>query len=350
VVTVSAPSSAAAGAPLVVTDTVKNQGAGPSGPSVTRFYLSVNTVLDASDTLLDGSRTVPGIEAGASSTGSTAVTIPAGTPGGTYYLIAQADALNQVAETAETNNTGVRGLSIGPDLVVSALTVPSTAAPGAVVSVTDTTKNQGTGPSAASVTRFYLSANSLLDASDTLLAGGRAVPALAAGASSTGSTSVTLPAVVATGTYYLMAVADGDGTVAEASEANNVAARSISIGPDLVVSSFSAPTSAASGSTIAVTDTTKNQGTVLAEASTTRFYLSANSVLDAADTLLPASRAVGALAPGATSTGTTSIVLPSGLTPGVYYIIAKADADGLVAETSDSNNVMPRYIQITAGS
>ena len=44
------------------------------------------------DVLLDGSRAVPDLAAGASSAGSTSVTIPAGNAAGTFYLIAKADA------------------------------------------------------------------------------------------------------------------------------------------------------------------------------------------------------------------------------------------------------------------
>ena len=47
------------------------------------------------------------------------------------------------------------------------------------------------------------------------------VPALAAGALSAGTAAITIPAGTAPGTYYLFAVADGDGAVAETSETNN---------------------------------------------------------------------------------------------------------------------------------
>jgi len=60
-------------------------------------------VLDASDVPL-GSRAVPALAAGASNSGSTAVTIPTGTASGTYYILAVADADNVVVETGENNN------------------------------------------------------------------------------------------------------------------------------------------------------------------------------------------------------------------------------------------------------
>jgi subtilase family serine protease len=61
--------------------------------------------------------------------------------------------------------------------LVSAFTAPTTAAPGEPILVTDTTKNQGAAAAGSTVTSFYLSFNSALDASDVLL-GSRTIDAL----------------------------------------------------------------------------------------------------------------------------------------------------------------------------
>ena len=87
-----------------MTATVRNAGAVASGSSTTRYYLSLDGVQNAGDTLLTGSRGVPGLAAGASSSGTVTVTIPASTPLNTYLLLACADDLNTVVETAETTN------------------------------------------------------------------------------------------------------------------------------------------------------------------------------------------------------------------------------------------------------
>ena len=94
--------------------------------------------------------------------------------------------------------------------------------------------NPGGSTVGISTTRFYLSSNSVLDASDVVLAGARSVPALAGGAASTGSTSVTMPPTVSAGAYYIIAKADADDAVVETQEGNNTTARSITIGGDLV--------------------------------------------------------------------------------------------------------------------
>ena len=345
----TAPNAAGSGAAIAVSDTIKNQGGGVSVASTTRFYLSANATLDASDVLLTGGRLAPGLAAGATSAGTTTLTIPAATSTGTYYLIAKADGDGVVLETQESNNTTLRSIQIGGDLVVTSMTVPLKAGAGTSIVVADTTSNQGAGAVVASTTRFYLSVNPQLDASDLLLAGARAVPALAAGAPSAGTTTVAIPAEVATGGYFVIAKADADGVVVETQEGNNVAARSVAIGPDLWVSTMAVPFTIVAGSTVSVTETVINQGAGAAAASTTRFYLSTNVSLDAADVVLDGSRSVPALAPGSSSSGATLVTIPAGTAAGTYYFFVKADGDGAVVESLEGNNISWRVIQLTAG-
>jgi subtilase family serine protease len=339
----TAPASAAAGGSILVTDTTKNQGAGDASESTTTFHLSTNALLDAADVSLGG-RPAPALAAGATHTASTLLSIPAGTTSGTYYLLAKADGNSAVAESIETNNVsfGV-AVRIGADLTVSALTAPATAAAGATVLLTDTTKNQGAGPATESTTTFHLSTNVLLDASDVSL-GGRSVPALAAGTTNTASTSLLIPSGTTSGTYYLFAKADGNNAVAESIETNNASsAVAVRIGPDLMMSAFTAPSTAGAGGTIAVSDTTKNQGAGAASGSTTMFYLSGNALLDASDVSL-GGRPVPPLASGATDAASTSLLIPTGTTSGTYYALAKADGNSAVAESIETNNVSSAVI------
>lgn len=173
------------------------------------------------------------------------------------------------------------------------------------------------------------------------------MPSLGAGVSNTGSTQVTIPSsVTCTDTYYIIAIADADNTVSETNENNNAKSKSIKIGSDLIVSSLSVPLSAAAGSTINVTDITKNSGADATGASTTKLYLSANTAYNPWDTYLN-SRPVPSLAAGASSTGITSVTIPLGTPAGTYYIIAAADANGDVPETNEANNTKSKSINIT---
>jgi subtilisin family serine protease/subtilase family serine protease len=339
----SAPTVGAAGQTITVTDTTKNIGAGAAGSSQTRFYLSKNTSLEPADTLI-GSRSVPALAAGAASSGSATVTIPQGTATGTWNLIAQADGEGIIAEALETNNAYSRTIAIGPDLDITAMSSPATAAPGQTIAVTDTTKNAGGGPAGASVTQVFFSKNSTIDASD-LLAGSRNVPALAAGASSAGSVSFTIPEATATGTWYLLAKADGPGALTETSETNNTYSRTINIGADLDITAMSAPSGAGAGQTIVVTDTTKNIGAAAAGPTVTRIYFSADGSIGASD-ILVGSRNVPALGAGQSSSGSTNVTIPAGTVPKTWYLIAKADGEGVLAETSETNNTFTLTIYI----
>ena len=338
----SAPTSAGAGSVITISDTTANQGLGAASVSVTRFYLSADLSLDVNDLLLQG-RDVPALAASTSSSGSSSVTIPANTADGTYYLIAKADAPGVIAESNETNNTRTVTLRIGPDLAVTSATAPARAAAGSSIDVTETTQNIGTGNAGTSVTAFYLSTNALLDGSDMPI-GSRGVPTLAPGATSVQTTTVTLPAV-APGTWYLLANADDGRTITETMETNNTRSVTILIGPDLNIATFTAPFTATAGSSPTISAVVKNIGAADAGASVIRFYLSTDVLFSADDRLL-GSRDVPALSAGVSSTVSTSITIPTGLS-GSYYLFAVADGTSVVTEASEGNNTFLRVIQIS---
>ena len=342
ITSLGAPSTTEAGAAILVTDAVINLGGGGTTASMTRFYLSSNSSLDAGDILLGGASIRAGARSRRQQHGSVIVTIPSTTQTGSYYLIAKTDGDNTQPETSEANNTASRVLQIGGDLIVSALTAPSAASPGATILIGETTANQRAGGVGASTTRIYLSADAVLDASDELLIS-RQVPALAGGTSSAISTSVDLPPTSGVGVYYLIAKADADNAVLETDETNNTTTRAIQIGGDLTVAALTVQVQGTGGALV-INDTTTNSGGSTVAPSVTRFYLSTDSILDASDTML-GERSVPSLDGGVSSGGTTTV---AAVNAGVYYIIAKADADNVVVETQESNNTAVRQLTIGA--
>jgi len=331
------PAVGAADLDFVVTDTTTNKGTGTSPVSKTGFYLSVNTFLDASDMFV-GSRTVASLAPSAADSQSTTLHVPPSLASGSYYVLAKADYDDALTESNESNNLKAAGvIRIGPDLVITAVTAPTSAVAGGSITISETTKNQGAGSAAASITRFYLSLNTLVEPTDIVL-GGRSIGVLAAGSSSAANTLVTLPANTPAGTYYVIAAADAAGTVGETTENNNTKLSAlVKVGADLVVMQVDAPSNAGPGTTVSVTDSTKNQGAGSAPPSSTGFYLSTNLVVDAGDVFL-GSVAVGELASGVTQAGSLSVTIPGGTAAGTYYIVGKADWDGNVAEASETNN------------
>jgi uncharacterized repeat protein (TIGR03803 family) len=220
----------ASGASLSVTDTVMNLGTTGSQGSTTRYYLSVNAQRDADDLLLKGSRSVPKLAAGDSSTGTASITLPRGAPFGAYYVVACADDTLKIVEQNETNNCSATGtqITIGmPDLIEQSVSAPpATGSIGSAWSVTDTVKNVGTLTAGASTTRFYLSADLSRDGGDVLLTGVRAVPSLNAGTNSTGTVTVQIPKKTSSGIYFVLACADDKSAVVESDEGNNCIASS----------------------------------------------------------------------------------------------------------------------------
>ena len=342
---VTAPAVGGAGAPLSVNETTKNQGGGPSEPSVTAFYLSVNSVFNPTDIPLE-TRDVPALAPGDVSAAMTTLTIPPNTAAGTYFIVAKADGASALVETNENNNTKSSGaVRIGPDLTVTSLVVPAIAGDGETIDVSDTTSNSGGGDAGASRTALYLSTNTAWDALDKPI-GFRDVGLLGAGAVSTATTHATIPPGTTGGLYYVIARADDLNGVTESQEANNVRASQIKIGPDLVVASVSVAAPAGAGGTATVTDTTKNQGLGSPAApSTTAFYLSSNTLFDAADKFI-GSRPVGALGPGQTQVMSSIVQIPADTPTGSYFVLARADANGQVTESVETNNTAAGSIKI----
>ena len=347
VTTVSVPSSGAAGGTIAATDTTKNQGAGPATASSTGFYLSANLTLSPDDRFV-GSRTVGALTANGTSTGQALLQVPADTLPGSYYVIARTDWNDTVAEPTETNNDRSSGvIRVGGDLVVTSVSASSPVMAGGPITVTETTSNQGAAPVGESTTAFYLSSNTVYEGTDQFL-GNRTVGALAASGTSTAQTQLAVPAGTAAGMYYIIGVADANGAVFESLETNNTrSGAAVHVGPDLTVSAFMAPSSAVAGTSISVTDTTRNQGGDTAPVSLTRFYLSSNNSLDEGDQLLGA-REVSSLGPGLNGAGSALLAIPASTTAGTYYIIAKGDGDDAIQESLETNNLRIRTISITA--
>src|SRR5207249_203786 len=141
------PAGARAGSTITLADTVYNVGTARAGTFSVGFYISTDETITTADTRI-GTRVVGGLEAGGgSSSAVTAVQVPASLAEGKFYFIgAIVDFTKAVPESDELNNTwpGI-AIFIGPlpDLAMTAVSAPSTAAPGSFISVTDTVVNIG---------------------------------------------------------------------------------------------------------------------------------------------------------------------------------------------------------------
>jgi len=228
VLSLSAPLYVTPGIPFVASDVVHNVGPADGPAATLSFHLSTDAYLGATDRLL-GTRAVPALAAATASPGSTTLTIPASTAPGVFRLMASVVPPAGTTEGGLANNVRVQTVRVvRPDLRVTSIVAPLEAAPGAVITVTDTTANLGYGIASPSSTRFYLSRDAVRGAGDADL-GARGVPGLASRQVSVTSTQVVIPPGTVPGRYYIVAVADADGGVTETYELNNSRARAITI-------------------------------------------------------------------------------------------------------------------------
>ncbi|BCS34779.1 hypothetical protein TBR22_A40050 [Luteitalea sp. TBR-22] len=225
-----APSRAATGATITLRDTVANIGATASTPSSTTYAWSAYDSLPDATPLT--SRSLPSLQAGATSTGETTAALPA--QPGVYTLFAWADGEHLVRESLEFDNTKRRTIVVGPNLVIKKLgavggtgielepTAPTSSTP---TTISVYTANTGGGTAGPSVTRLYRSQRGAL--SDAVLLAEFDIGSPDSLEHHHSSATLQLPA----GDYFLLALADADGQVTEASEDNLFKLRvSVSLG------------------------------------------------------------------------------------------------------------------------
>lgn len=247
------------------------------------------------------------------------------------------------------------------DLQVTALTVPATVPrnnDGTYgVSVTYTVKNAGSVPAYQQYwDRVYLSTDSAWSADDVTIGASLRNGPLAAGATYTGTLSLTAPATMTPGAYALIVSTDKDDQQPELLETNNTRAASVTLlgAADLAPTALSTPTPAmprnADGSyTFDASWTVANQGPSPTGVSswTDQLYLSTDAVVDAGDTV-PGASSLGhstVLAAGASYTASLTAIQTPAMTPGAYYLLVKTDKFDDVKEVDETNNT--RALPIT---
>ena len=345
------PASVAAGSSVSVSCYIYNQGTVAAASSNVGYYLSTDAIWDAGDTYLNYSA---GASLGASSSSyrSASLVIPTGTATGSYYILYYADYSNAVSETVETNNVSSMSLTVVPsvvDLIIQNQSAsPTSLAAGSSISLSCYIYNQGTTLASSSNVGFYLSTDAVWDAGDTYLTY-YAGTSLAASTSSYRSTSATIPSGTTPGTYYILYYADYSNAVPESIETNNVVSVAINVQSpviDLIIQSQTAsPTSVAAGSTVNVSCYIYNQGNVLASSSNVGYYLSTDAIWDAGDTYLNYTAGTS-LAAATSSYRSSTVTIPSGTTPGSYYLLFYADYSNAVAENVETNNVVAIAVSV----
>lgn len=240
---------------------------------------------------------------------------------GSYTVRACADALGQVTEGNETDNCTQTSLSVGADLVVTAIEWnPPNPVFGQTVFIRAQIKNQGACAAPGSNAQLWVDGRSMC------YAGVAALPPQAS--TWTGWCSA---GVLGPGNHMGQACADATNLVAELYENNNCRTGSVYVSggaADLVVVEIEwTPAQPPPGQIVQLRALVRNQGTADAGGSTVRFKVDGAVKCD--------------LQVGGLWAGTEAWVGPCGigsLSAGTHPVEVCADALGQVAESNETNN------------
>ncbi|QSQ26699.1 hypothetical protein JY651_17970 [Pyxidicoccus parkwayensis] len=368
VTAVTGPDSVAKGATFTASFTVCNRGQFSQAANVSVYLSADGTIrvpappLPPEDYLL---ATVANINVafGTCVSRSVSVTLPSTLEGG-YTLGAVVAPANAMPELIEDNNTlaGSRlGVGDQPDFVITAVTSTElTVKPGMILPTSTTVCNRGRLSGVVDVELYLFAspatAGTQAPASPEAFFLGRMTGlSLAAGACLTRPLTGSVPGVVLGGTYFLGAVADPLKVRTELIEDNNVLTGSrigVGAGPELVVTSMTAPTSVRLGATFTASVVVCNRGSLTATTDVDLF-LSADTTIRLPtpprapeDTFLGTVSGV-ALAAGQCATRSLSVraTVPS---TGGYYVGAAVDPRFTIAEFFEDNNTQAfGFISVT---
>jgi subtilase family serine protease len=344
-----APAATRANGSVTITHLVRNLGGAPghAPASISRLFLGAvnDSVAGAFDL---GTVAVNPVGAGATQSASRLVTVPPGIAPGLYFALAVADDGGVVVESNEGNNRGasVTRLVVGPDLVVSAGLTPAGASPGSRVSVTHTIANRGgeaAGPVSVAFALVPVTATGVPTGAPAIALGpdrtGVVVPAGSAGASFV--SSLPLPLDVDPGTYRVRLTADSGNVVAEADETNNTLLTTgvLTIArANLTVQSVTfAPAASRANGSVTVTHVVRNAASAPGTAVPTTSSLFLNTSASTSGALFLANVSVPQIPGGGSASVVKPVTVPLGTPPGLYFVVAQADADGTLIESEESN-------------
>ena len=241
VTSVQVPVAAYAGQNITVTWVVTNTGNDTTGatPWNDAIYLSLDQVLDPSDTRVGTFPRPRQLAAGQSYTNSAAVTLPSAVSG-PYYILVLADSGGSLFEHLGYNdslgwvvNPMVLTLPAPADLAATGVGVaPASGGPGTSMTINWNVSNLSTGVIYSTWSdAVYLSTNRVFDANAVLIAT-QDRSGLAGSGAYAGSFTGPLPALTP-GTYYAIVRTDVRNTLHEPNLANNIGISTSSILADV---------------------------------------------------------------------------------------------------------------------
>ncbi|MFK7990266.1 MAG: CARDB domain-containing protein [Sandaracinaceae bacterium] len=317
-----------------------NTGDRDAGAFGIELRLSNNTTISTSDALL-ATCSSAGIVAGGTQSVTCVATVPAATSARTWYFGVIVDRTNAVVEENDGNNIAFDAVVVDagrPDVIVPSVSCPATRLAGGRTGCNVAFENVGQAEMPAFSYELRVSTNTIISASDPLVAtcGAGAIPI---GGSTTDPCTGDLPSNLTTRTYYLGVIADSADAAAESNETNNddgYTEVAVTASPDVLATSVSCPSSVNDGSVISCSITLRNDGQAAAPSFQYQLRMSTNTVLSTADTLITTC-STGALAARTSRTVTCGGFVPVP-TSGTRYFGPLVDSADVVDEGNELNN------------
>ena len=352
ITSVTAPLSVAVGDSVSVSWTVTNREIGTGNEQWSdHVYLSQDEVLDSSDLqLINQAVQQAPLEVDGEYTQTGTVSLGLDLIPGDYHLLFITDRNNQQIETIENNNLLAVDLTVEPpphaDLIVEAITVPSSSLSGEEIEVIWRVRNQGTDATnrVSWLDSIYLSSDEVLDTFDTQLGLISHSGAIAADRTYINTARVELPDGIS-GDYYILVRADQeDGVYEYLFEENNLGVSGETIAvtrkpdPDLQITSLTVPETVQAGETYTISWELTNSGEGIVEDDwQDQVYLTDNGVIDNSSILLATEFQVTSLAVDENLNTTTTITIPF-LANGDYEIVVVTDRLAEVFEGDNEDN------------
>ena len=267
---------------------------------------------------------------------------------GNYYFFVNSDdnnAVNEYPNEGDNVSAPIKSVFIAlPDLSPTAVSTVTTAYSAQTITVNYTVKNKGLGNLLNDnwSDRVYLSTDNIYDGNDILIGSDYNNNILLRNSSYTQNISAQIPPNIS-GKYYLIVVT---APTLESNITNDTFSVPITISlspwPDLIVTTVTAPVNDTIGRYIAISYTTKDNGTssIATHSWIDSIWLSpSNSLNDIHNIYLGTISQNASLNVGETFTSTGTYILSNNLNAGKYYIVVASDANNDIFENiSDNNN------------
>ncbi len=198
----------------------------------------------------------------------------------------------------------------------------------------------GHGNGRISNTKFYWSADSIFDSSDSLLL---TIPEnhIDSGTTLHASAMLTIPTSLFLPIYYVFYFADADSNLFEVNENNNIGSFKLTFQPYLNYHSnnhMDTIHALVSQSSFNINYSITNFGILNGSPTATKFYWSSDNSFDTGDANIQTSNESGILS-GNTLNVPLSVTYPPNVTQTNYYLFYRTDADNSIPELDETDNI-----------